>query len=163
MNKSIKKKIIVISSVSIVVAVLIFTINFQSFQTSKDSYSNFLKTTIDNSVNLTRQYQDEVGLWNISFYNNTKMAKITETFLPQFKKQLNQFNDTDAPAKYRKVKESYVKSFASEIKSYEFFKDYLLTNNSNSNELSNHYLSAAWNNETIARNAFTAAVNNGSR
>ena len=91
------------------------------------------------------------------------MAKITDSFLPQFKKQLNQFNDTDAPAKYGQVKESYVKSFASEIKSYEFFKDYLLTNNSDSNETSNYYLNAALNNETIARNACTAAVNNNSR
>jgi hypothetical protein len=163
MNKSNQKKIIVISSISIVIAVLLFAINYKSFQTPKDSYSSFLKTTIDNSVNLTRQYQDEVGLWNISFYNNTKMAKITESFLPQFRNQLNQFNDTDAPAKYRQVKESYVKSFASEIKSYEFFKDYLSTNNSYSNELSNYYLGAALNNETIARDAFTAAVNNGSR
>jgi hypothetical protein len=163
MNKSIKKKIIIISSISIIVAVLLFTINFQPFQTSKDSYSNYLKTAIDNSVNLTRQYQDEIGLWKISFYNNTRMAKITDSFLPQFKKQLDQFNDTDAPAKYGQVKESYVKSFASEIKSYEFFKDYLLTNNSNSNETSNYYLNAALNNETIARNAYTAAVNNNSR
>ena len=163
MNKSIKKKIIIISSISIIVAVLLFTINFQPFQTSKDSYSNYLKTAIDNSVNLTRQYQDEIGLWKISFYNNTRMAKITDSFLPQFKKQLDQFNDTDAPAKYGQVKESYVKSFASEIKSFEFFKDYLLTNNSNSNETSNYYLNAALNNETIARNAYTAAVNNNSR
>jgi hypothetical protein len=163
MNKSIKRKIIIITSISIVIAVLLFTINFQRFQTSKDSYPNFLKTTIDNSVNLTRQYQDEIGLWKISFYNNTRMAKITDSFLPQFKKQLNQFNDTNAPAKYGQVKQSYVKSFASEIKSYEFFKDYLLTNNSNSNETSNYYLNAALNNETIARNAYTAAVNNNSR
>ena len=48
-------------------------------------------------------------------------------------------------------------------KSYEFFKDYLMTNNSTANELSNDYLSEALNDETIARNAFTAAVNNGSR
>jgi hypothetical protein len=163
MNKSIKKKIIIISSISIVIAVLLFTINYMSFQTPKDSYPNFLKSTIDNSVNLTRQYQDEIGLWKISFYNNTRMAKITDSFLPQFKKQLNQFNDTGAPAKYGQVKESYVKSFANEIKSYEFFKDYLLTNNSNSNETSTYYLNAALNNETIARNAYTAAVNNNSR
>ena len=52
------------------------------------------------------------------------MAKITETFLPKFIAQLNQFKNTDAPAKYSKVKENHVKSFASEIKIYQLFNDY---------------------------------------
>ena len=64
------------------------------------------------------------------------MAKITETFLPKFVTQLNQFNNTEAPIKYNKVKENYVKSFANEIKSYEFFHDFLKTNNSTANKLS---------------------------
>ena len=85
------------------------------------------------------------------------MAKITETFLPNFITQLNLFKNTDAPAKYSKVKENYVKSFASEIKSYQLFDDYLKTNNSTANKLSNEYLTAALNYETIARNAFTQA------
>jgi hypothetical protein len=165
MNKSTKTKIIFITSITIVIAVLLFTftIHFRTSQTSKDSYPNYLKTAIDNSVNLTREYQDEIGLWNSHFYNNAKMANITETYLPQFKKQLNQFNNTNAPAKYSQVKENYVKSFSNEIKSYEFFKDYLITNNSTANELSNEYFTAALNNESIARNAYTAAVNNNSR
>ena len=40
-----------------------------------------------------------------------------------------------------KVKENYVKSFASEFKSYEFFYDFLKTNNSTANKLSIDYLS----------------------
>jgi uncharacterized membrane protein YvbJ len=163
MNKSIKKKIIVISSVSIVVAVLLFTINFQPFQTSKDSYSSYLKTAIDKSVKLTRTYQDEIALWQRGNYSNATMAKITETYLPQFTKQLEDFNDTTASEKYGEVKDNFVKSFSNEIKSYELFRDYLITNNSTANELSNDYLSEALNYETIARNAFTAAVNNNTR
>ena len=90
------------------------------------------------------------------------MAKITETFLPKFVTQLNQFKNTDAPAKYSKVKENHVKSFASEIKSYQLFDDYLKTNNSTANKLSNDYLSFALRYETMTRNAFVEANNNNS-
>jgi hypothetical protein len=119
-----------------------------------------LETTNNKSDNLTRVYQTEIALWNNHFYTNTTMAKITETFLPKFIAQLNQFKNTDAPAKYSKVKENYVKSFASEIKSYQLFNDYLKTNNSTANKLSNENLTAALNYETMARNAFVQANNN---
>jgi hypothetical protein len=163
MNRDNRKKIIVISSISIVIVILLLTTNYQSFQTTKDSYPDYLKTTIDESVKLTRTYQDEIGLWQRGNYSNTTMAKITETFLPQFMKQLKDFNETAPSEKFSKVKDDFVKSFSNEIKSYESFKDYLMTNNSTANELSNDYLSEALNYETIARNAFTAAVNNGSK
>jgi hypothetical protein len=163
MNKPIKKKLIIITSISIVIAVLLFTTNFQRFQTSKDSYPEYLKTVTDKSVKLTRTYQDEIALWQRGNYTNATMAKITETYLPQFMKQLEDFNDTTASKKYGEVKDNFVKSFSNEIKSYELFRDYLITNNSTANELSNDYLSEALNYETIARNAYTAAVNNNSR
>lgn len=127
---------------------------------SSDNYSNYLKETTDKSINLTKTYNNEIALWNSHKYSNTTMAKITETFLPKFVTQLNQFNNTEAPAKYSKVKENYVKSFAYEIKSYQFFDEFLKTNDSIVNNLSNDYLSAALNYETIARKAFAEANNN---
>ncbi len=136
--------------------------NGSIISTAEDNYLNYLKITADKSVNLTRVYQDEIALWNSHFYTNITMAKITETFLPKFITQLNQFKNTDAPAKYSKVKENYVKSFASEIKSYQLFDDYLKTNNSTANKLSNDFLSFALNYETMARNAFVEANNNNS-
>ncbi len=105
-------------------------------------------------------YQDEIALWNNHFYSNITMAKITETFLPKFITQLKQFNNTEAPAKYNIVKKNYIKSFENEIQSYKYFIDYLKTNNSTANKLSNDNLSAALNYETIARNAFVEANNN---
>ena len=163
MNKSSLKKLIIISTVAaVVVIILVFTINSRLAQTSPDNYSNYLKLTTDKSVNLTRIYNNEIALWNSHFYSNATMAKVTESYLPKFIAQKNQFNNTEAPVKYSKVKENYVKSFENEIKSYEYFKDFLKTNNSTANKLSNDYLSAALNYETIARSAFTEA-NNSSR
>jgi hypothetical protein len=131
-----------------------------SFGLDAAQYSNYLIETTDKSVDLTRQYQDEIGLWNQGKYSNSTMAKITDSFLPRFINQLNEFNSTQAPEEYNIVKENFAKSFASEIKSYELFKEYLVTNNSTKNDLSTDYLSNALNYETIARNAFAQLNNN---
>jgi hypothetical protein len=162
-----KKNLALSISLMMVASLNFFTINilFPSnvvAQTSEENYSNYLRHAIDESVKLTRTYQDVIDLWQRGNYSNSTMAKITETYLPQFVDQLNEFNNTLAPEKYNKVKDSYEKSFANEIKSYEFFRDYLITNNSTANELSNDYLSEALNYETIARNAFTEVANNNS-
>jgi hypothetical protein len=162
MKKLNPKKTMIIGTVLIISIILLFSIHYRLLSLSKDNYSNYLKETTDKSINLTRMYQDEVALWNSHFYSNTTMAKITETFLPKFVTQLNQFNNTEVPAKYSKVKENYVKSFANEIKSYEYFDKFLKTKNSTANKLSNDYLTAALNYETIARTAFIEA-NNSSR
>ena len=135
--------------------------NTSSIMYQEQNYKNYLENVINNSVNLTRSYQDQIALWNDHKYSNTTMAKITEDYLPKFISQLDQFNKTSAPTKYSKVKDNYVKSFDSEIKSYRLFDIYLKTNNSTANKLSTDYLSSALTFETIARNAFTAA-NNGS-
>ena len=132
---------------------------FTSTTQQNSDYSNYLTETTDKSVGLTRQYQDEIGLWNQGNYTNITMAKKIDSFLPRFINQLNEFNGTKAPEEYNTVKENFVKSFASEIKSYELFREYLITNNSTKKELSTDYLSDALAFETIARNAFTQLNN----
>jgi hypothetical protein len=136
-------------------------LNSSSNPNQVENYKNYLENVIDKAVNLTRSYQSEIALWNDHKYSNETMAKITENYLPKFIAQLDQFNKTSAPAKYSKVKDNYVKSFDSEIKSYRLFDIFLKTNNSTANNLSNDYFSSALTFETIARNAFTAANNGG--
>ncbi len=150
----------------VVIIIIVISTTMSYFVTSTtqqySDYSNYLTETTDKSVELTRQYQDEIGLWNQGNYTNITMAKITDSFLPRFTNQLNEFNSTKAPEEYNTVKENFVKSFASEIKSYELFREYLMTNNSTKNELSTDYLSDALTFETIARNSF-AQLNNSTK
>jgi len=146
-----------------VIMIIVISTTMSYFVTSTtqqySDYPDYLTETTDKSVELTRQYQDEIGLWNQGNYTNITMAKITDSFLPRFINQLNEFNGTKTPEEYNIVKENFAKSFASEIKSYELFREYLITNNSTKNELSTDYLSDALKFETIARNAF-AQLNN---
>ena len=163
MKNSKQKKLTIIFAFSIIAITLAISFNYRQNQTTQNvnnTYANYLKSVTDKSINLTSAYQDEIAVWNEHQYSNTTMAKITEAYLPKFIDQLVQFENTPAPAKYVKVKESYIKSFESEIKSYQFFDSYLKTNNSTANKLSNDYLSFALINETIARDAYTQANNN---
>lgn len=154
----------VLAAITVVIIITVVSITTPSFvantQQQNSEYANYLTETTDKSVELTREYQDEIGLWNQGNYTNTTMANITDSFLPRFVSQLNEFNNTKAPEEYNSVKENFVKSFASEIKSYELFKEYLITNNTTKNDLSTDYLSDALNYETIARNGFTQINNN---
>jgi len=154
----------VLAAITVVIIITVISITAPPFvantQQQNSEYANYLTATTDKSVELTRQYQDEIGLWNQGNYTNTTMANITDSFLPRFISQLNEFNSTKAPEEYNSVKENFVKSFASEIKSYELFKEYLITKNSTKNDLSTDYLSDALNYETIARNGFAQINNN---
>jgi hypothetical protein len=163
MNNSTLKKLIIVVAFSIIAITLAFSFYYRQNQNAQNNnnnaYANYLQYITDRSVNLTRAYQDEIAIWNAHQYSNTTMSKITEAYLPKFTSQLNQFKNTEAPAKYRKVKEAYIKSFDSEIMSYRLFDEYLKTNNVTANKLSTDYLSFALTNETIARSAFSQANN----
>lgn len=127
--------------------------------TSNDDYDHFLKYMTDKSVNLTRSYQNEVSKWNDHIYSNFTMAKITEDYLPKFVSNLNEFKNNEAPPQYTMVKKDYIKSYEDEIKSYQFFENFLKTNNATANKLSTAYLTDALNNETMARSAFVKLHN----
>jgi hypothetical protein len=87
------------------------------------------------------------------------MAEITNQYLSNFTAQLNEFNRTASPEAFVKAKENLLSSYANEIKSYEFFRDYLLTGNVTKNDVSTEYLSRALEDETLAFKAYEDVVN----
>lgn len=159
MNIQNKNKFIIFLSIGISAIVLLTIINFKYNQTPSNGYAEYFLMVDKNAVNLTRNFQDEIALWNLGDYSNSTMAKITENYLPKFSLQLKEFNNTPPPQTYLKAKQLLVSSLNSEIKSYELFKDYLLTNNSTKNNISTNYLSDSLRYEALAfkefRNAHT--------
>ncbi|HEY6536820.1 MAG TPA: hypothetical protein VIY08_13640 [Candidatus Nitrosocosmicus sp.] len=136
-----------------------YFISSKSFKNSNYDYPYFLKHMTDKSVNLTRSFQNEVSKWNDHTYSNATMAKITENYLPKFVSNLNEFKNNDAPPQYTTVKKDYVKSYEDEIKSYQFFEDFLKSNNATANKLPTAYLTNVLNYETMARSAFVKLQN----
>jgi hypothetical protein len=115
-----------------------------------DEYANYFASVTEGSVNLTKAFQDEIRLWQSGEISNSTMAELTSQYLKRFISQLQNFNNTVSPIVFEQTKDNLVSSFSNEIKSYEFFRDYLLTGNQTKNDISADYLSQALEDEGIA-------------
>jgi signal peptidase I len=124
----------------------------------QDNYVKYLIAAIDKLNNLSKTIQNKYDLLNNHSYFNTTMAKITEISLSKFISQINQFNHTDAPTKYSKVQENFEKAFANELKYYQFYNDFLKTNNFITLKSSSDYAFASLNYLTMAYTALTEAT-----
>ncbi len=127
---------------------------------TNELYTNYFASITSESVNLTRAFQEEIGLWQLGQISNLSTVNITNDYLKNFTYQLDQFNLTESPDAFKNAKKNLTNSFANEIKSYEFFRDYLLTGNDTKNDISTDYLSQALELESIAFNEFKNALNN---
>lgn len=159
MKKTEKKKAAFLIGISAIAIILLVFVNIKSVQTSQDEYANYFASVAQASVNLTRAFQGQIGLWQLGQISNGTMAEITNQYLSNFTAQLNEFNRTATPEAFVKAKENLLSSYANEIKSYEFFRDYLLTGNVTKNDVSTEYLSRALEDETLAFKAYEDVIN----
>jgi hypothetical protein len=159
MNKSNRIKTIFLISLSSVAIILLFYVNVASVQTTQNDYANYFATFTQSSANLTRAFQDEIALWQLGTVSNKTMAELTNTYLANFTKQMNEFNQTESPAVFEAAKNSLVSSYDNEIKSYQYFKDYLLTGNESLNEISTNFLSESLKDEAMSFKSFKEATN----
>lgn len=159
MNKSNRIKTIFLISLSSVAIILLFYVNVASVQTTQNDYANYFATFTQSSANLTRAFQDEIALWQLGTVSNKTMAELTNTYLTNFTKQMNEFNQTESPAAFEAAKNSLVRSYNNEIKSYQYFKDYLLTGNESLNEISTNFLSESLKDEAMSFKSFKEVTN----
>ncbi len=159
MNKSNRLKTIFLISLSSAAIILLFYVNVASVQTTENDYANYFATFTQSSANLTRAFQDEIGHWQLGTVSNETMAELTDNYLVNFTKQMNEFNQTESPAVFDSAKISLVNSFNNEIKSYQYFKDYLLTGNETLNEISTNFLSKSLEDEAMSFKAFKEVTN----
>jgi len=159
MNKSNRTKTIFLISLCSIAIVLLFYVNVASVQTTQNDYANYFATFTQASANLTRAFQDEIGHWELGRISNATMAELTNNYLVNFTKHMNEFNQTESPAAFESAKTSLVNSFNNEIKSYQYFRDYLLTGNETLNGISTNFLSESLKDEAMAFKSFKEVTN----
>lgn len=159
MNKADKKKTAFLLGISLVAIMLLLVVNVKSIQTSENQYANYFASVTQNSVNLTRDYQDKVGLWEMGQISNNSMAQITDDYLKNFTNQLDRFNQTESPEVFKDAKYNLANSFSNEIKSYQFFMEYLNTGNQTMNQISTNFLSKSLEDEATAFKYYKDATN----
>ena len=119
-------------------------------------FVNSFQTIVIKSHLLTHNYQVQVAKWERRGYDNQTMASITDNYLPKYQYLINETMSLSfqAPSKYEKAIELYLKSLESELQSYIHFKNYLLTGNLMENETSVQLLSDALRYEAESFAAF---------
>lgn len=144
-----KKILLGIMISAVVIISLSLVIFFSPFKSNMQIFSESFNVLVSKSQDLTKQYQEEVGKWNMKKLDNLTMVTITDKYLPHFAKLENEARNLTVPNGYENIKDSFIRSIESEAASYDHFKKYLLTGNRTEDQLSIDNLSLAYAYEKI--------------
>jgi hypothetical protein len=137
---------IVILAAIVSIGLLVFA---NPFQSNTQIFTESLRVLVSKSGDLTRNYQEEVGKWNMKKLDNLTMVTITDRYLSQFEELENEAKALNVPNEYENIRDSFVSSVESEASSYEHFKNYLITGDKTEDQLSNDKLSLAFKQELV--------------
>ena len=119
------------------------------FKSNTQIFTESLRVLVSKSGDLTRNYQEEVGNWNMKKLDNLTMVTITDRYLSQFEELENEAKALNVPNEYENIRDSFVSSVESEASSYEHFKNYLISGDKTEDQLSNDKLSLAFKQELV--------------
>lgn len=137
---------IVILAAIVSIGLLVFA---NPFKSNTQIFTESLRVLVSKSGDLTRNYQEEVGKWNMKKFDNLTMITITDRYLSQFENLENEAKALSVPNEYENIRESFVSSVESEASSYEHFKNYLISGNKTEDQLSSDKLSLAFKQELV--------------
>lgn len=138
--------VILAAIISISIGLLVFA---NPFKSNTQIFTESLRVLVSKSGDLTRNYQEEVGNWNMKKVDNLTMVTITDRYLSQFEELENEAKTLNVPNEYENIKDSFVSSVESEASSYEHFKNYLISGDKTEAQLSNDKLSLAFKQELV--------------
>jgi hypothetical protein len=121
---------------------LISKTNLQQFRSS-------LSGIVNQSLILTKSYQDEIGKWMSHQYDNSTLISITDSFVPKFENLVNSAQNVTFPKDYKNIHDALVNSLKSETDSYKHFRNYLVSGNKTEDEISTDFLTKALQYEMI--------------
>ena len=137
---------IVILATIVSIGLLVFG---NPFKSNTQIFTESLRVLVSKSGDLTRNYQEEVGKWNMKKLDNLTMVTITDRYLSQFEELENEAKALNVPNEYENIRDSFVSSVESEASSYEHFKNYLISGDKTEDQLSNDKLSLAFKQELV--------------
>jgi hypothetical protein len=137
---------IVILAAIVSIGLLVFA---NPFKSNTQIFTESLRVLVSKSGDLTRNYQEEVGKWNMKKLDNLTMVTITDRYLSQFEELENEAKALNVPNEYENIRDSFVSSVESEASSYKHFKNYLISGDKTEDQLSNDKLSLAFKQELV--------------
>jgi hypothetical protein len=113
-----------------------FIIDMQDFRTC-------MNVIVNQSQNLTKTHQDEIGRWSSNQNDNSTLISVTGAFILRFENLLNSVQNITYPPDSEYVHNALVNSLKYETGSYKQFRNYLLVGNKKST-ISTNLLSSAF-------------------
>lgn len=96
---------IVILAAIVSIGLLVFA---NPFKSNTQIFTESLRVLVSKSGDLTRNYQEEVGKWNMKKLDNLTMVTITDRYLSQFEELENEAKALNVPNEYENIKDSFV-------------------------------------------------------
>ncbi len=118
-------------------------------KTSLQQFRSSLSGIVNQSLILTKSYQDEIGKWRSNQYDNSTLISITDSFVPKFVNLVNSAQNMTFPKDYKNIHDALVNSLKSETDSYKHFRNYLVSGNKTEDEISTDLLTKALQYEMI--------------
>ena len=118
-------------------------------KTSLQEFRSSLSGIVNQSLILTKSYQDEIGKWTSNQYDNATLISITDSFVPKFVNLVNSAKNMTFPKDYKNIRDALVNSLKSETDSYKHFRNYLVSGNKTEDEISTDLLTKALQYEMI--------------
>lgn len=118
-------------------------------KTSLQEFRSSLSGIVNQSLILTKSYQDEIGKWRSNQYDNSTLISITDSFVPKFVNLVNSAQNMTFPKDYKNIHDALVNSLKSETDSYKHFRNYLVSGNKTEDEISTDLLTNALQYEMI--------------
>ncbi len=118
-------------------------------KTSLQEFRSSLSGIVNQSLILTKSYQDEIGKWRSNQYDNSTLISITDSFVPKFVNLVNGAQNMTFPKDYKNIHDALVNSLKSETDSYKHFRNYLVSGNKTEDEISTDLLTNALQYEMI--------------
>ena len=118
-------------------------------KTSLQQFRSSLSGIVNQSLILTKSYQDDIGKWMSHQYDNSTLISITDSFVPKFENLVNSAQNMTFPRDYKNIHDALVNSLKSETDSYKHFRNYLVSGNKTEDEISTDLLTKALQYEMI--------------
>jgi hypothetical protein len=118
-------------------------------KTSLQQFRSSLSGIVNQSLILTKSYQDEIGKWRSNQYDNSTLISITDSYVPKFENLVNSAQNMTFPKDYKNIHDALVNSLKSETDSYKHFRNYLVSGNKTEDEISTDLLTKALQYEMI--------------
>jgi hypothetical protein len=127
---------------------LILTINgviglSTSAEVEDGEFLNNFYSLVNDTNQVSQNYDDEIGKWKKGVYDNQQMISITDSFFPQYDQLIATASNFSTPEKFQGALDLYIKSLSSERQSNELFQDFIETGNPELDETATDLLSNA--------------------